>query len=230
MDAPTPKGQGFLLAVELRVERAGALSADSRRRLLSLFEGSYEQADPTYLERSLALLRYVATAWRAGELVGFALGETRQIDLPELPAQPVGLAGLACVAPEMRRRRLFTELGRLAMAGESPPPGGRYLVCGRVAHAAALRTITQFPTAVPRPGQRPTLRQQAIGRIIAQAYGVRRFDPTTFVCVGEGTPVGYPRVELDVTPEEASLFRPVNRDRGDSLLAMAWIPDAPTGW
>lgn len=40
-------------AVELRVEEATNLSADSRRGLFSLFERSYERANRAYLERSL---------------------------------------------------------------------------------------------------------------------------------------------------------------------------------
>ncbi len=33
-----------------------------------------------------------------------------------------------------------------------------------------------------------------------------------------------------VEPEEWEVFRAVNRDRGDALLAIAWNPDAPPGW
>jgi hypothetical protein len=152
------------------------------------------------------------------------------MELPRLSAQTVSLAGIACVAPEFRRRGLFRELGRLAITAGTAPENPRRLVCGRVAHPAALRTIGRIPTAVPRPGIRPTSWQQNVGKTIAEAYGVHTFDPTTFVCIGDGRPIGYPRIELEVEPHEWDLFQPVNRDRGDALLAIAWVPEAPPDW
>jgi hypothetical protein len=68
------------------------------------------------------------------------------------------------------------------------------------------------------------------GSAIAEAYGVRDFDPETFVCIGGGTPTGYPRIEFDVEPHEWEVFKPVDRDRGDALLAIAWVPDYPPDW
>jgi hypothetical protein len=47
---------------------------------------------------------------------------------------------------------------------------------------------------------------------------------------GGGRPIGTPRIEIDVADEEWIPFRDVDRDRGDSLLALAWSPDAPPGW
>jgi hypothetical protein len=37
-------------------------------------------------------------------------------------------------------------------------------------------------------------------------------------------------MELDVEPREWELFEAVDRDRGDALLAIAWVPDAPGDW
>jgi hypothetical protein len=99
-----------------------------------------------------------------------------------------------------------------------------------MAHPAALRTIGRFPTAVPKAGVRPTAWQQEVGKAIAEAYGVHGFDPETFVCLGDGTPIGYPMMEFDVEPHEWDLFEAVDRDRGDALLAIAWVPEAPPDW
>ena len=41
-----------------------------------------------------------------------------------------------------------------------------------------------------------------IGRAIADAYRVFDFDPETFVCIGDGRPIGYPRIDFDVEPWE----------------------------
>jgi hypothetical protein len=93
-----------------------------------------------------------------------------------------------------------------------------------------MRGLTRIPTVVPKPGVRPTPWQQEVGQAIADAFGSHAFDPETFVCIGSGKPIGYPVIEFQVEPEEWEVFRQVNRDRGDSLLAIAWTPNAPAGW
>jgi hypothetical protein len=215
---------------EFEVMEAKALSPDRRGELLGLFQANYRRANPAFLDRSLARLRHVALAYRGDLPVGFALAETRLMDLPRLPGQVVNLAGICCIAPEFRRRGLFGELEGLAAAATKIPETPRRLLCGRVAHPAALRTIGRLPGAVPKPGGVPTAWQREVGAAIARAYGAHDFDPRTFVCIGDGEPIGYPQIEVDVEPEEWQVFEPVDRDRGDSLLALAWIPDSPPGW
>ncbi|MBW1687413.1 MAG: hypothetical protein JRS35_20440 [Deltaproteobacteria bacterium] len=215
---------------DFTVKETRALSEQERRELFRLFELNYRQANPVFLEKSLATLRHAAMAFRDGLAVGFGVAETRVMDLPRLPAQLVTLAGICCIAPEFRRRGLFGKLELLAMTAEAVPEKSRRLACGRMAHPAAMRSIARFPKSVPRPGVRPTAWQQEVGSAIAEAYGVRDFDPETFVCIGSGTPTGYPRIEFEVEPHEWEVFEPVDRDRGDALLAIAWVPDPPQEW
>ena len=106
----------------------------------------------------------------------------------------------------------------------------RRLFCGRMAHPAAIRNLTRMAKTIPSPGVRTTPWQQEVGRVIADAYGVFEFDPDSFVCIGSGRPIGYPRIEFEVAPSEWEAFRSVDRDRGDALLAIAWLPEAPPGW
>jgi len=216
--------------LDLTLEETTALSGAERETLLALFRSSYHQANPAFLEKSLEALRWAALAHQEGRPVGFALGETRVMDLPRLPAQVVSLAGICCVRNELRRRGLFGRLERLVFSAQEVPEAPRRLFCGRMAHPAALRTIARIPTVLPRPGHRPTPWQREVGQAIAEAYGVHGFDPETFVCIGPGEPIGYPDIEFDVEPHEWELFEPVDRDRGDALLAIAWAPDAPPGW
>jgi hypothetical protein len=199
-------------------------------RVLALFRASYRAANEAYLKRSLGRLRFIATAMAADALAGFALGEMRIMDLPRLPQQAVALAGICCVDARFRRRGLFRELERHAFLAAGIAFEPRVLSCGRMAHPASFRTFNWNPTHVPKRGIRPTPWQQEIGTAIAAAYGVSGFDPETFVCIGSGTPIGYPRIDMDVRPEEWDVFLPVNRDRGDSLLGFFWVPDAPEGW
>ena len=216
--------------VAFEVLEVEALSPARRGELCELFEGTYREASPVFLDRSLARLRHVAIAYGDGLSVGFALAETRVINLPRLPHQVVALAGICCIAPKFRRRGLLRHLELLAANEAGGPESRRRLFCGRMAHPAALRTIAPLPGAVPQPGRSPTPWQQEVGAAIAQAYGVHDFDPRTFVCIGDGQPIGYPKIEFDVEPREWELFRPVDRDRGDALLGLGWAPDDPPGW
>jgi len=216
--------------LDLTLKETAALSGAERETLLALFRSSYRQANPAFLEKSLEALRWAALAHQEGRPVGFALGETRVMDLPRLPAQVVSLAGICCVRDELRRRGLFGRLEWLVFSAQEVPEASRRLFCGRMAHPAALRTIARIPTVLPRPGHRPTPWQREVGQAIAEAYGVHGFDPETFVCIGSGEPNGYPDITFDVEPHEWGLFEPVNRDRGDALLAIAWAPDVPPGW
>lgn len=215
---------------DFTVKETRALSEQERGEMFRLFELNYRQANPAFLTKSLATLGYAALAFKDGLAVGFGVAETRVMDLPRLPDQVVSLAGISCIAPEFRRRGLFWKLEVLAFQANSIPEGTRRLVCGRMAHPAAMRTIALLPACLPRPGVRPTAWQREVGRAIAGAYAVHEFDPETFVCIGSGTPTGYPRIEFDVEPHEWEVFEAVDRDRGDALLAIAWVPDAPPGW
>jgi hypothetical protein len=215
---------------EFNVVATSDLGEPALARVLALFHASYRAANDAYLKRSLTRLRFIATATSADALAGFALGEMRVMDLPRLPRQAVALAGICCVDAAFRRRGLFRELERRAFMAACIPVEPRVLSCGRLAHPASFRTFNWNPTHVPKRGVRPTLWQQEIGAAIAAAYGVSGFDPETFVCIGSGTPIGYPRIDMDVRAEEWDVFVPVNRDRGDSLLGFFWVPDAPEGW
>ena len=229
-DDEVEKLQRDLSSFDFRVGEADKASTEDLEKAFSLFELNYRQANRAYLEKSLGTLRYLALAKHAGKTVGFALGESRFMDLPRLPEQVVNLAGICCIAPQFRRQGLFSKLEYLTFVATEMPAHSRRLTCGRMAHPAAMRGLTRIPTVVPKPGVRPTPWQQEIGQAIADAFGSHAFDPETFVCIGTGEPIGYPIIEFQVEPIEWEVFSQVNRDRGDSLLAIAWTPDAPPGW
>jgi hypothetical protein len=198
--------------------------------MLALFDIAYRDANHAYLKKSFGTLRFAAIAMHGDTPAGFALGEARIVDLPRLPATAVRLAGICCIAPAFRRRGLFSALTGGAWRLGEMPQSDRFLICGRMAHPAIFRTMTFNPTHVPKPDIEPTAWQQEVGQALADIYGVARFDPKTFVCHGSGVPIGYPRLEMELQPEEWRVFDHVNRDAGDSLLGMAWVPDGPDGW
>lgn len=215
---------------EFETVRSDSLTPAQRDQMFRLFDACYRQANHGYLEKSLARLRFVALALCGETAAGFGLGEARVMDLPRLAQQTVILAGLSCVAPEFRRLGLFGKLEACAIRASDPPWSERILMCGRMAHPAAFRVMSGNPTAVPAPGRSPTAWHREVGQVIADAYGVETFDLDHFVCVGTGTPIGFPMVDLEVEPWEWEVFQHVDRKRGDSLLGIAWSPDAPPGW
>jgi hypothetical protein len=196
-----------------------------------LFAENYRDANLAYLEKALGTLRFIATALTPnGEMAGFALGEARMIDLPRLPASKVHLAGLSCVGMGFRRQKLFGRLEQLALAEAKLPLAERSLSCGRCAHPASFRNFFRNPAAVPHAGRVPTEWQREVGIAIAEAYRSPGFDAATFVVQGSGSPIGWPVIEIEATPEEWAMFEPVDRSKGDSLLGIAWNPAPPDGW
>ncbi|HXH21517.1 MAG TPA: hypothetical protein VNN10_05770 [Dehalococcoidia bacterium] len=215
---------------EFRLLPTADITAGDYAVVCELFRASYRQADLAYIEKSLSRLGYLAIAYHDGRPAGFALGETRVMDLPRLPRQVVSLAGICCVGLEFRRRGLFGALEGRVLSAAPVPRAERQLSCGRMAHPASFKVMGRSPSVVPRWGMRPTRWQKEVGTAIAEAYGVHGFDPETFVCIGSGTPIGYPIIDIEAEAWEWELFKPVNRDRGDSLLSISWGANPPPGW
>lgn len=216
---------------EIDVHATDNLDPETVDALHRLFDVAYANADHGYLTASLRVLRYVATATHGGAVVGFALGETRVVNLPRLPRQTVALAGLACVDPNARRRGLFRRLsGRPLMFERRAANAELVLVAGRMAHPASMRALAGAPGWLPRRHHEPDEWQRQVATAVARLYGVEDFDPYAMVCRGRGRPMGRPVIDLDVEDQEWEPFESVDRDRGDALLAIAWLPRPPLGW
>jgi hypothetical protein len=224
-------GENKFREFDIRVHRTDAITDDELTVMHQLFDIAYSQANHSYLDKSFGTLKYVARATRGKIPVGFALGETVKTMLPRLAdPQIVVLGGICCIAPEYRRQGLFGYLEGLAMRESGLlEPGVRTLACGRMAHPASFHNMMQNPTVIPKYGVPISDWHKEIGLCVADIYGVT-LDPDTFVVIGSGSPIGYPKMDIDVPEEEWRLFQAVNRDRGDSLLGIAWAPDAPEGW
>ena len=126
---------------DFKVVEASKASTEDLAKVFSLFELSYRQANRAYLEKSLRTLRYLALAEHKGIPAGFALGECRVMDLPRLPMQAVNLAGICCIAPQSRRRGLFSALEARAIGAAGVSGDQRRLTCGRMAHPVAMRSL-----------------------------------------------------------------------------------------
>ncbi len=215
---------------EFKTMPTADVSASDNALMHELFDACYREPNHEHLEKSLKVLRHVSFASRDGKPAAFAMADSLVINLPRLPETTLTLGGLCCVLPDFRRHGLFGALmGRAIGAGDIRSPE-RILTAGRMAHPGAFRLMAVHPSVVPKPGIVPTPWQQAVGQAVADVYGVENFDPETFVCVGSGKPIGYPLMEVEAKEHEWEVFEPVDRDRGDALLGIAWNPDPPKGW
>ena len=207
------------------------LDPADRAQLDRLFELAYEKANLSYLEKSVSQLSYIATARSEKALIGFAVADAVKTEVPRLAGeQVILLAGISCVHPDFRRQGLFRRLEIMAaMESGLIGPGIRLLACGRMAHPASFRVLRNLPSVIPKPGVPLTEWQREVGLKIAKLYDIT-IDPDTFIVKGAGAAIGYPKLVYEVADAEWLPFKHVNRDRGDSLLGMAWAPDAPEGW
>jgi len=226
-----PANEPNISDIEVRVVKTAALEKDDRERVHHLFDLSYAKANHAYLEKSFSKLRYIALATMDETLVGFALADTIRTELPRLASpQTVTLAGICCVDPSCRRIGLFKKLEILAADVDGLLSAGkRVLMCGRMAHPVSFRTMRGFPSVIPKVGVPLSDWHKEMGLRVAELYGVT-LDPETLVVVGNGTPIGYPNLDCGVAKEEWVPFKDVDRDRGDALLGIFWVPDAPEGW
>jgi len=217
---------------DVDVIESAKLDAQQRVQLHELFDQGYDQANHDYLDLSIGKLARIAVARHGDRLAGFALGDCVKTSLARLERpQMVGLAGISCIDPEFRRQGLFSELGAASIAaGDGFQAGETLLFAGRMAHPITYRTMaSRLEGSVPRGGAALSDWHREVGLQVAALFGVT-IDAETLVVIGAGRPIGFPRLEYEPTDEEEALFRGVDRNRGDSLLAMAWIPEPPPDW
>lgn len=230
MKTGTPDSE--IPGVELAVTPCADLAAQDRRHVHDLFARSYADANHTYLDHSMERLRFVSLAWRKRQLVGFALADTRFSELPRVEEpQLVTLGGIGCIEPTERRTGIFSHVSRLAAAasGLLERPHRRVLAGGRMAHPAGFRAMNRLPTVLPREGVVLSSWHLEVAEAVARLYGVS-LKPGTLIVQGTGRPIGWPNIQIDVSEAEWRPFARVDRSRGESLLGLAWAPDAPEGW
>jgi hypothetical protein len=220
-----------MVPYDFRVIPSAELTRPDLVTIHDLFDMNYHQANHPYLDQTFQKLRFTAMAFDHNIPIGFAVADAVQTELPQMKGpQCVALAGICCISPNYRRQGLFSALEIKAIEHSGVfKRDQRSLLCGRMAHPASLRIIGRSPYVVPKYGIVPSDWQKAIGLRVADLYGVV-LDPETFVVKGKGSPIGYPKIEIDVEEDEWLVFKPVNRDQGDSLLGISWFPDAPEGW
>lgn len=218
--------------LEISVVLGKELSETVKNELFELFDESYAQANHAYLMSSFKVMRWIALARDNGKLAGFAVADAVKVALPRFTEpQLVAMAGISCIGKNYRRGGLFGQLTIAAMAeSEEWSNDQPFLFCGRMAHSVSYRAMADSANnAVPAANQKLTTWHSEMLLQLAKLYDVE-VDPKTSRVIGKGVPIGYPRLEYESTIEEVLLFESIERDKGDSLLAMSWVPEAPVGW
>lgn len=218
--------------MEFQIKNTAELTLSDVTSIKELFDRNYQQANQEYLDHSLKALRRISLALEEGCLVGFSLADSATIAIPRMKEkQLVMLGGVACIDTSYRRKGLFSHLATLSGGERKSVLSGaeRVLACARVAHPASFRTLCRLPGAIPKHDQPLSEWHLEVGAVIANLYGVT-LKPQSLIVQGNGTPIGYPNIDVKVSEEEWLAFAEVNREQGDSLLGVAWAPSAPDGW
>ena len=220
---------------EITGARTADLSDETRAQLHAVFSAAYTDPDPEYLDSQLASLQGIGYATDlAGEVIGFTLYGWRELDLPVVGVHGVGLPGLMCVNPTVRRTGVGRACGNAA--GMVALGGPLHLSVMKLATPASLRMalrsipVGRWPTADEPLAlyRRPSATQLTVLDALARAHGCERAEGA--VGVGHGRPIGRPNIEPEVTAEQAALFDAVDRSRGDSLLWCSWLTAPPDVW
>lgn len=221
--------------VEITGHRSDELDASVRAELHAVFRAAYADADGDHLDRQLAALGGVGVATDcAGRVVGFSLYGWQMLDLPVIGEHGVGLVGLSCVHPALRRQGIADATG--VAAGMAIVEGPLHLGAAKLATPASLHWVLRSIPIGRWPSvddpfalyDHPSSTQSAVIGALVAAYGGGGHEGA--VCMGSGRPVGRPLVEPIVPSEEAAYFARVDRDRGDSLLWISWMTQPPDSW
>ena len=165
----------------------------------------------------------LVTSVRAqGRLLGFSF-----CTLERIGGTPSVLMGLASVKRSSERKEVLAALVRdqlrravLAFPDEDVLVGTRFVDPSAFAAFAGLEDI------VPRPGHKATGEERAWARRLAKRFGADgRVDDRSSVLEGTGEPpmvLDYEAGSGDSEPEVAKFFAPLDRERGDALVAFGW--------
>ncbi len=148
--------------------------------------------------------------------------------LERIGGTPSVLVGLASVKRAPNRQQVLAALvGDQLRRAVLAFPDEDVLVGTRFVDAAAFTAFEGLEDIVPRPGHKATGEERAWARRLAKRFGAEgRVNDRTSVLEGTGDPpiiLDYAAESADGTdPEVAAFFAPIDRERGDALIAFGW--------
>jgi hypothetical protein len=147
--------------------------------------------------------------------------------LERIGGTPCLLIGLASIKRGAKRdavlKALMADQYRRALLAF---PDEDVLVGTKLIDAAAFQAFRGLDDIVPRPGHKATGEERAWGRRLAKRFGAEgRIDDRAFVVQGDGDICGaldHESLKNDADPDVAAFFAPLDRERGDYLIAFGW--------
>jgi len=158
-----------------------------------------------------------------GKLLGYSF-----CTLERIGGTPCLLVGLASLRRHSKResvlKAMMTDQYRRAVLAF---PDEDVLIGTRLIDPAGYLAFRGLEDIVPRPGHKASGEERAWSRRLAKRFGAEgRIDDRTFVLSGDGSPCGCLDHEAlkpeGLDPAIAAFFAPLNRERGDTLVAFGW--------
>ena len=158
-----------------------------------------------------------------GKLLAFAF-----CTLERIGGTPSCLWGLASVKRTSRRdaalKALIGDQFRRAVLAF---PDEDVLIGTRLIDPGGFQAFKGLLDVCPRPGHKPTGEERAWSRRLAKRFGAEgRIDDRRFVLAGNGTRAGVLDFETAkggaVDADVVAFFEPLDRERGDTLVAFGW--------
>ncbi len=179
---------------------------------------------------TIGLLSKQAEEWvlitqvrEAGKLAGFSF-----CTLERIGGTPCLLWGLASIKRAAKREQVLKAIisaqyrrAVLAFPDEDVLIGTRFIDPG------AFQAFKELEDICPRPGHKPSGEERAWSRRLAKRFGAEgRIDDRTFIVTGDGNAAGcfdYASLKPEsVEADVAALLEPLDRERGDVLIAFGW--------
>ena len=209
--------------MDVDIRDSASLKPDELDILSQVLRDAGSPLDDEVLDQQVERFSRVSMVVADDEVQGFLFGSLERIG-----GTPCVLWGLGATRAngqsEAALEAMTTELYRRAAISF---PDEDVLVAGRFDRPSLYRLFGSLQEPVPRPGYRASGEDRAWGRRLAKRFGCDgRYDDRAFCAAGNGRPEPVLDFEVADEPEPAvaQLLAPLDRERGDSLIAFGWAP------
>jgi hypothetical protein len=211
------------MALEVDTKDCTALADGELAEMADIVTDGPAGFDIGLLSKQREMWVLITQVREAGKLLGFSF-----CTLERIGGTPCLLWGLVSVKRNARRDQVLKALlsdqfrrAVLAFPDEDVLVGTRFIEAGAFGAFKGLEDIC------PRPDHKPTGEERAWSRRLSKRFGAEgRIDDRSFVVVGDGSACGafdFSPAKLNEVDEEVSaFFEPLDRGRGDVLIAFGW--------
>ncbi len=211
------------MAIEIETKDCTALSDAELAELADTCTGGPAGYEIGVLSKNREEWVLVSQAREAGKLHGFAF-----CTLERIGGTPCLLIGLASVKRSAKResalKALMANMYRRALMAF---PDEDVVVGTKMIDAGAFNAFKGLDDVCPQPDHKTTGEERAWSRRLAKRFGAEgRIDDRSFIVTGDDTTPGVLDHEAlkpeSIKPEVAEYFAPLNREKGDYLIAFGW--------